>query len=113
MLDAEMKRSLSAVLSRLVNLTWLQTIKGKHCVQFLIGERYLYWLRCFFWATHSRKHQYSPGVPPPKNVILLSESVQNMWRMCLILSEGNKQLKFFKVAHIGFSLILQKFWHEE
>lgn len=47
MLDAEMKRSLSAVLSRLVNLTWLQTIKGKHCVQ-LIGERYLYWLRCFF-----------------------------------------------------------------
>lgn len=48
MLDAEMKRSLSAVLSRLVNLTWLQTIKGKHCVQFLIGERYLYWLRCFF-----------------------------------------------------------------
>lgn len=36
MLDAEMKRSVSAVLSRLVILTWLQTVKGKQCVQFLI-----------------------------------------------------------------------------
>lgn len=113
MLDAEMKRSLSAVLSRLVNLTWLQTIKGKHCVQFLIGERYT----CTGWDAFFEPHTAGniSTVPefPPKNVILLSESVQNMWRMRLILSEGNKQLKFFKVAHIGFSLILQKFWHEE
>lgn len=78
MLDAEMKRSMSAVLSRLVNLTWLQTIKGKRCVQFLIGERYLYWLRCFFFEPHTAGNISTVPEFPPKNVILLSESVQNM-----------------------------------
>lgn len=70
MLDAEMKRSLSAVLSRLVNLTWLQTIKGKHCVQFLIGDA--------FFEPHTAGNISTVPEFPPKNVILLSESVQNM-----------------------------------
>lgn len=83
MLDAEMKRSLSAVLSRLVNLTWLQTIKEKQCVQFLIGERHLYWLRCFF-EPHTAGSISTVPEFPPKNVILLSESVQNLRRMRLM-----------------------------